>query len=134
MHAKCYACKQPVQQWCLFGSAAANTFLTKPILLCALIVPAGPTIPTAVNVPLDMLSDAVRAGQLDPYHSSSIAVVCASGQRSAQATVRLSKVFGFSNVVNVTGGMSAWQSMQAGLSGSGGGCGCGGNGSGGCHK
>lgn len=99
---------------------------------------AGPTIPTAVNIPLDMLSDAVRAGQLDPYHTSSIAVVCASGQRSAQATVRLSKVFGFSNVSNVAGGMAAWQALMGaeggGGDGGGGGCGCGGGGSGGCSK
>jgi rhodanese-related sulfurtransferase len=94
---------------------------------------AGNTIPTAVNIPLNMLSDAVRAGQLDPYHTSSIAVVCASGQRSAQATVRLSKVFGFRNVSNVSGGMAAWQSMKAGLSASGG-CGCGNGGNGGCSK
>lgn len=98
-------------------------------------LPAGPTIPTAVNIPLDMLSDAVRAGQLDPYHTSSIAVVCASGQRSAQATVRLSKVFGFSNVSNLAGGMAAWQALTAaGGGGGGGGCGCGGGGSGGCSK
>jgi rhodanese-related sulfurtransferase len=94
----------------------------------------GPTIPTAVNIPLDMLSDAVRAGQLDPYHTSSIAVVCASGQRSAQATVRLTKVFAFKNVSNVSGGMSAWQQMQAELKGGSGGCGCGSSGSGGCSK
>lgn len=99
-------------------------------------MPTGPAIPTAVNIPLDMLSDAVRAGQLDPYHNSSIAVVCASGQRSAQATVRLSKVFAFQNVVNLTGGMAAWEELQQGLksSSSGGGCGCGSSGSGGCSK
>jgi rhodanese-related sulfurtransferase len=54
--------------------------------------PAGPTIAGAVNVPLDVLSDAVRAGQLDEFIDGHVAVVCASGQRSAQATVRLSKV------------------------------------------
>lgn len=102
-------------------------------LLLFLVTPTGPTIPTAVNIPLDMLSDAVRAGQLDPYHTSSIAVVCASGQRSAQATVRLTKVFAFKNVSNVSGGMSAWQQMQAELKGGSGGCGCGSS-SGGCSK
>lgn len=103
-------------------------------VMCVSAPHAGPTIPSAVNIPLDLLSDVVRAGQLDPYHSGSVAVVCASGQRSAQATVRLSKVFGFKNVVNVTGGMAAWQRMVAagsGGGGGGGGCGCGSS-SGGC--
>jgi hypothetical protein len=49
--------------------------------------------------------------------------------------VRLSKVFAFQNVVNLTGGMAAWQELQQGLkAGSGGGCGCGSSGSGGCSK
>lgn len=97
---------------------------------------AGPRIPGAVNIPLDNLSDAVRAGQLDAFIDGHVAVVCASGQRSAQATVRLSKVFNFCSVSNVAGGMAAWQALKDGSSGStgsssaGGGCGCGG---GGCH-
>lgn len=70
-------------------------------------------VPTAVNVPLDGLSDAVRAGRLDDFKSSPIAVICASGGRSAQATVRLSRVFSFANVVNVVGGTSKW--IEAGF-------------------
>lgn len=86
-------------------------------------------------MPLDQLSEAVRGGQLDDFILGSIAVVCASGQRSAQATVRLSKVFGFQNVSNVAGGMAAWQYMQSEMgSGASGGCGCGGGGGGGCSK
>ncbi|WIA09461.1 hypothetical protein OEZ85_008862 [Tetradesmus obliquus] len=94
---------------------------------------AGPRIPGAVNIPLDGLSEAVRAGQLDQFIDGHVAVVCASGQRSAQATVRLSKVFNFQHVSNVAGGMAAWQALKGGSSSSsssGGGCGCGG---GGCH-
>ena len=58
------------------------------------------------NVSLDSLSEAVRSGTLKP--DKALAVVCARGRRSAQACVRLSKVFGFSDVSNVTGGMEAW--------------------------
>lgn len=95
--------------------------------------PTGPTIPGAVNIPLDVLSDEVRAGKLDPYMAGSVAVVCAGGMRSAQATVRLSKVFNFQSVCSVTGGMAAWQHMQQQQQGGGGGrCGCGGGG--GCHN
>jgi rhodanese-related sulfurtransferase len=65
-------------------------------------------VPTAVNIPLDGLSDAVRAGQLDRLKSRTISVICASGGRSAQATVRLTRVFNFPSVVNVVGGTSKW--------------------------
>ncbi|KAF8073142.1 TSTD1 [Scenedesmus sp. PABB004] len=97
---------------------------------------AGPAIPGAVNIPLDTLSDAVRAGRLDAYIDGHVAVVCAGGQRSAQATVRLSRVFGFRAVSNVAGGMAAWAAQQAqrAAGGGGGGGGCGGGGGGcGCH-
>ena len=59
-----------------------------------------------LNVSLDSLSEAVRSGALKP--GKALAVVCARGRRSAQACVRLSKVFGLSDVSNVTGGMEAW--------------------------
>lgn len=42
----------------------------------------------ATNVPLDALSAAVREGGLDAYRAKPVAVVCASGMRSSQATVR----------------------------------------------
>jgi len=58
------------------------------------------------NVSLDSLSEAVRDGTLKP--EKALAVVCARGARSAQACVRLSKVFRFPDVTNVTGGMQAW--------------------------
>lgn len=81
---------------------------------------------------MERLSDAVRAGALDAHVTGShMAVVCASGTRSAQATVRLSRVFGFEHVSNVAGGMAAWAAFQAqARAQAGGGCGCGG---GGCH-
>jgi len=59
---------------------------------------------TAVNIELDALSEAVRAGTLDDWKDQgSVLVICQSGKRSAQATVRLSKVFGFQQVINVKG-------------------------------
>lgn len=46
---------------------------------------AGGRVPTALNVPLDELSDAVRAGRLDEFRARPLAVVCQIGMRSAQA-------------------------------------------------
>ena len=64
--------------------------------------------PSAVNIQLDALSEAVKAETLKDWEDAPIAVICGSGKRSAQAAVRLSKVFGFQQVVNVKGGMQAW--------------------------
>ena len=50
----------------------------------------------------------VGAGSSAPAAAVALAVVCAGGVRSAQATVRLSKVFGFRGVASVRGGMAAW--------------------------
>lgn len=66
----------------------------------------------AVNVPLDQVTTAVKAGQL-PAADAPIAIICQSGRRSAQAAVKLTKVHGFTNVVNVQGGTLAW--ISAGL-------------------
>ena len=67
-------------------------------------------VPGAMNIPLDGLSDAVRSGALDSLKqpNRTVCVICASGGRSAQATVRLSRVFGFPDVVNIAGGTSEW--------------------------
>lgn len=46
----------------------------------------------ARSVPLDALSQAVKDGALDGLRNQPIAVICGSGLRSAQATVRLTKV------------------------------------------
>ena len=65
--------------------------------------------PTAINIELDALSEAVKAGTLDDWKEHGpVMVICQSGKRSAQAAVRLSRVFSFSKVVNVAGGTSAW--------------------------
>ena len=61
------------------------------------------------NISLDRLSDAVRAGELDS--STRYAVICARGRRSAQASVRLTRVFKFEKVVNIQGGMLEWQKV-----------------------
>ncbi|PNH12080.1 hypothetical protein TSOC_000993 [Tetrabaena socialis] len=91
----------------------------------------------AVNCPLDPeLSAAVRAGEYDDFKERPVAVICGSGMRSSQATVRLSKVFGFKNVWNVSGGMQAWVReglpVQAPPQKQAGGCGCGAPPGGGC--
>lgn len=62
----------------------------------------------AVNVPLDQLTDAVNSGRL-PDKDAPIAIICQSGRRSAQAAVKLARVHGFTNVVNVKGGEGAWR-------------------------
>ena len=63
------------------------------------------------NICLDDISKAVKEGELTD--KKPLALICARGGRSAQACVRLSKVFGFPNVTNVKGGMNAW--IGAGL-------------------
>ncbi|KAG2442828.1 hypothetical protein HXX76_002907 [Chlamydomonas incerta] len=100
----------------------------------------------ALCLPLDPeLSQAVRAGELDEYKTRPVVVICGSGRRSAQAAVRLSKVFGFTHVTNAAGGMAAWQAAGGQVQrapprpaggASAGGCGCGssGGGGGGCQN
>lgn len=56
------------------------------------------------NIPLNQLKS--QLGQLDA--SKETFVICQSGMRSAQAAKILKKA-GFTTVVNVTGGMSAWR-------------------------
>lgn len=56
------------------------------------------------NIPLNELKSRVTG--LDS--SKETFVICQSGMRSAQAAKILKKA-GFSNVVNVSGGMSAWR-------------------------
>lgn len=65
--------------------------------------------PASVNIELGALSEAVKAGTLDEWREGGqLFVICQSGKRSAQAAVRLNKVFGFKQVVSVQGGTSAW--------------------------
>ena len=69
-------------------------------------------LPSALNVPLDKLSTCAKDGWLGDCKTRPIAVVCKSGSRSAQAAVKLTKVLGFEDVVNVSGGTEGW--MTAG--------------------
>jgi len=53
-----------------------------------------------------------RLQEIEAYKDKPVAVICRSGRRSAQAVAILQKA-GFTQVVNVEGGTSAW--VQAGL-------------------
>jgi len=53
-----------------------------------------------------------RLKEIEAYKDKPVAVICRSGRRSAQA-VGILKEAGFTQVVNVEGGTSAW--VQAGL-------------------
>lgn len=67
----------------------------------------------AVNAKLIPLGEVgARLKEIEAYKDKPVAVICRSGRRSAQA-VSLLKESGFTQVVNVEGGTSAW--VQAGL-------------------
>jgi len=57
-------------------------------------------------IPLGRLGD--RIGELERYREQPVVVVCRSGQRSASACVTLGKQ-GFTQVLNLAGGVTAWQ-------------------------
>jgi len=61
-------------------------------------------------IPLGEVSN--RLKEIEAYKDKPVAVICRSGRRSAQA-VGILKNAGFTQVVNVDGGTSAW--VQAGL-------------------
>ncbi len=58
------------------------------------------------HIPLGKLHD--RLGELEKYRERPIVVVCRSGQRSSSACALLGKQ-GFAQVVNLGGGVIAWQ-------------------------
>ena len=64
----------------------------------------------AKSVPLAELEK--RAGELDKHKAKPVIVHCADGNRSGNGATVLRKL-GFGNVVNLTGGYTAW--LQAGL-------------------
>ncbi|MSQ71028.1 MAG: rhodanese-like domain-containing protein [Betaproteobacteria bacterium] len=64
----------------------------------------------ARNIPLAQLD--ARVGELQKFKSKPIIVHCANGNRSGDALAVLRQK-GFENVVNLSGGLAAWQ--QAGL-------------------
>ena len=67
----------------------------------------------AVNAKLMPLGQvSMRLHELDAYKDKPVAVICRSGHRSAQAVAILQEA-GFTKVVNVQGGTSAW--VEAGL-------------------
>ena len=71
---------------------------------------AGGHIPKALPIPLGQLSK--RLDELQRFKDKPIVVVCRSGNRSANACGILKKNE-FPQVLNLSGGMSAWE--QAGL-------------------
>ncbi|KAK9862348.1 hypothetical protein WJX84_002596 [Apatococcus fuscideae] len=68
----------------------------------------GGHVPSALNIPLDKLATSAKDGWLGDCKTRPIAVICKSGSRSAQAAVKLTKVLGFEDVVNVSGGTEGW--------------------------
>ncbi|KJV06112.1 rhodanese-like domain-containing protein [Methylocucumis oryzae] len=64
-------------------------------------------IPNAIHIPLNELPQ--RLSELNRFKSSTIITQCRSGKRSAQAQSVL-KNAGFTTVLNLTGGLNAWQS------------------------
>ena len=62
-------------------------------------------VPHAVHLPLSTLKKTAAGVPLDP--SKPTAVICAGGYRSSAATSILESQ-GFSSLLNVTGGTSAW--------------------------
>lgn len=67
---------------------------------------AAGSLPDAKNIPLAELDR--RIGELDKFKSKSVVLVCQSGARSSAAAAKLSKA-GFADVVNLDGGIAAWQ-------------------------
>jgi len=61
-------------------------------------------------LPLSQLD--ARVGEIEKFKDKPLIVCCATGNRSSTAAAALRK-HGFSNVVNLSGGITAWQ--QAGL-------------------
>jgi hydroxyacylglutathione hydrolase len=65
---------------------------------------AGGTLPGFVNIPLGQLT--ARVGELDPARR--VLLLCRSGNRSGQAARWLAQQ-GFTDVVNLAGGMLAFE-------------------------
>ena len=63
-------------------------------------------LPNARNIPLADLDS--RIGELDKLKSKSVVVVCQSGARASAAAGKLAKA-GFTDVVNLDGGIAAWK-------------------------
>jgi rhodanese-related sulfurtransferase len=62
-------------------------------------------IPNSILIPLGELPE--RINELEAYRDKEIIVYCRSGNRSGQACMFL-QMSGFTNPVNLSGGMLAW--------------------------
>ncbi len=62
---------------------------------------------TDLSVPFDQI--ALRAGELPADRATPLAIYCRSGPMSADAAVELARL-GYHDVVELQGGMKAWQS------------------------
>ena len=62
-----------------------------------------------VFIPLGQVM-AMQTDELDNLKNEEIICYCRSGKRSMQAAMML-ETFGFTNVVNLDGGMTAWQNI-----------------------
>jgi hydroxyacylglutathione hydrolase len=62
-------------------------------------------VPRAIHAPLSTLESKIQNLSVNP--SRPTAVICAGGYRSSAATSILQQ-HGFANLLNVTGGTSAW--------------------------
>ncbi|TFW18311.1 rhodanese-like domain-containing protein [Duganella callida] len=67
-------------------------------------------LPEARNIPLADLDK--RISELNKFKNQSVIVVCKTGARASAAAAKLAKA-GFGDVVNLEGGIAAWQ--KAGL-------------------
>ncbi|MBY0556619.1 MAG: rhodanese-like domain-containing protein [Burkholderiaceae bacterium] len=63
-------------------------------------------LPNAKNIPLAELDN--RVGELEKAKSKCVILVCQSGARASSAAAKLAKA-GFNDVVNLDGGVAAWQ-------------------------
>jgi rhodanese-related sulfurtransferase len=109
-----------VEEWQLSGFALAtvpqisvdelNTLIAEqnPLQIVDVRRPpeyASGHVPRAIHAPLSTLAAIVRNSSLDPAKPT--AVICAGGFRSSAATSILQQN-GFANLLNVTGGTTAW--------------------------
>ncbi len=91
----------------------AQEMVARGALLLDVREPAEYAAVHAANAKLIPLGEVgARLKEIEAYKDKPVAVICRSGRRSAQA-VEILKGAGFTQVVNVQGGTTAW--VQAGL-------------------
>jgi len=91
----------------------AQSMVSQGALLLDVREPSEYAAVHAVNAKLLPLGQVEsRLQELEAFKDQPVAVICRSGRRSAQAVAMLQEA-GFTQVVNVQGGTSAWE--QAGL-------------------